>query len=171
MLQHDSVALTPEQDHLRIAERQREVARLYLQGCTQVEIGRRVGISQATVSHDVAAVREQWRRESVRDMAELLTVELAKLDLLEKEYWAGWRRSQGRAHRVAVADDPAEPGDAVSAADGPPEVREFPGNPAFLAGVERVIERRCKLLGLDAPQRVAVEPPVKLVSGVDLDAV
>ena len=64
-----------------------------------------------------------------------------------------------------------EPGDDGPTLDATGDWREFPGNPAFLAGVERVIERRCRLLGLAAPEKVAVVAPVKLVGGIDMEKV
>src|SRR5262249_17273785 len=124
--------------------------------------GRRAGHRQPRPGRD----RRAWRKESVRDMTELLNVELAKFDALEREYWAAWRQPQGRARRVAVAGEPTEPGNDEPASDASADWREFPGNPAFLMGVEQVIERRCKLLVLATPEKIAVVAPVKLVAGV-----
>ena len=51
------------------------------------------------------------------------------------------------------------------------------GNPAYLAGVMSCIERRCKILGLDAPTKIAPTAPdgktalpIIVMKQTDLDA-
>ncbi len=76
--------------------------------------------------------------------------ELAKIDALERTYWKAWRRScKDREVQTAekVTGDTAR-SKAATRREGQS------GNPAFLAGVERCIDRRCKLLGLDAPRKL-----------------
>ena len=49
---------------------------------------------QATVCGDLKRVREAWRESSVRDFDELRSIELLKIERVEREAWAGWERSQ-----------------------------------------------------------------------------
>lgn len=106
---------------------------MYLRGRRQWQIAEQIGICQQMVCHDLKEIRKRWRESTIRDFDELRSEQLEKIDTVESEYWAGFERSQSKRHPS--------------------------GNPSFLAGVERCIERRCKLLGLDAPQKIAPTTP------------
>src|SRR5215212_4552915 len=71
-----------------------EIARRYLQGMTQAEIGAELGMTQQMVSYDLQVVRQRWRDAGLRDLDEAKTIELAKIDALELEYWDAWRASK-----------------------------------------------------------------------------
>lgn len=73
---------TPKREEL--AERRRRVAELRLQHWTEVEIAEAVGCSQATVSRDLAYIRNEWWEERVRSYDEWVAEELAKLAVLER---------------------------------------------------------------------------------------
>jgi hypothetical protein len=67
-----------------------------------------------------------------------------------REYWAAWTAS--RASREITSTEQVDGGSSSRfKAAVRKEARE--GNPAFLAGVQWCVTRRCALLGLDAPQR------------------
>lgn len=62
-------------------ERQIKVSRLLLQGKTQRQIAKELGVSQRTVSNDVQAVRAEWRDRRV-DLIETKAMEdLARTDV------------------------------------------------------------------------------------------
>lgn len=111
-----------EADYLRIAE-------MYKNGHSQIAIARELGLSQGQVSLDIAEVKRRWRAESVEFIDDAKQEELRKIDNLEMTYWESWERS--------LKDAVKRSGQS--------------GNPAFLSGVMSCIDRRCKLLGLDAP--------------------
>lgn len=104
-----------------------ETARLYCQGLSQAEIGERLGVSQRTISKDLREIQRRWQAACVEAISQGKARELARIDELERTYWAAWFDSK----RAATRD----------------------GNPAYLQGVLACIEKRCKLLGLDAPVR------------------
>jgi hypothetical protein len=88
-----------------------------------------------------------------------LAVELEKTLALEAEAWAAWERSQldEETHRVSKAVV-SEMGKVV------PIEEQFTtkgqsGDPRFLAMIDKCIDRRCKLLGLYAPERIALTDP------------
>lgn len=160
---------TDDQIEQRRMRRRREVTRLYLQGHRQADIAVALGIGQSTVSEDLAWCRQQWEWDRQRDAKALVAKELARLDNLESRYWAAWEKSGGKLVRVTVEK---------GSVDGKPTERRIevtedsPGDPRFLAGVLECIRMRCKLLGLEAPkQSVVTVVPVKVVAGLDLDAV
>lgn len=133
----------------------------YLKGMTQIEIARVLAeirpyaISQQMVSNDLRHVQKQWRTDTSMALDEYKARELARLDLLEREYWQAWEKSQKprKRHRVNYGDD--QPDMSV---DRKPravllDTEERIGDPRFLQGVERCIQQRCKLLGIEAPAR------------------
>ena len=132
---------------LEIEQRRVQVAALYLRGQTQSAIGSTLGVTQKTVSNDLSALLAQWRAEALGDTDELRLRELEKINELERTYWTAWEESRGTAKRLTAAK--SEGGDRTQVT-----TEERAGDPRFLSGVERCIERRCKLLGLDAPERV-----------------
>lgn len=132
------------------------IADRYLRGELQSVIAAALGIDQSTVSRDLKAVQAEWLTRSVAQVDARKAEELARLDALEREYRAAWEASQQpitRSTQHVIRDAAGKPTPnratttSVSARDG---------NPAYLAGVLACIDRRCKLLGIDAPQRVDV---------------
>jgi hypothetical protein len=86
-----------QNDKARIDERRAKVAALYLAGKSQQAIAGVVGVSQMTVSKDLAHLRAQWRANAMRDFGAKQAEELAKLAHSEREAWEAWRRSCGEA--------------------------------------------------------------------------
>src|SRR5262245_1225417 len=126
---------------LEIIERRRQVADLYLQGWTQMEIDAHLKVDQTTVSEDLKQVRAQWRESAVRDFDEARDVELKKIDRVEREAWAAWERSQKPAQSATTNDE-------TNQRRTRRHVRNQYGDPRFLEVVNRCIAARCALLGL-----------------------
>ena len=141
---------TSPRNHSIVLERRHKAATLYLQGEQQYEIARQLHVSQQQISFDLKAIRELWLTSLVRDFDAAKAQELAKIDSAEVEYWGAWRRSQSPAETTVTAQE--EPGKRKVSIKREGQV----GDPRFLDGVLRCIERRCALLGLDAPQRYVV---------------
>lgn len=89
-----------------------------------------MGVSLSTVKRDLEAVRLMWVESAAKELALHKAEQLAKLDMLESEAWAAWRRSCEKA----VNGDSGETPEA---------------NPRYMALVFQCIDRRCKLLRLD----------------------
>lgn len=131
------------------------IAEMYLSGRTQSDIGNTLGLTQQTISNDLKALQKRWVESSLRDFDDLRAEQLAKIDKIEAHYWAAWDRSRTERKRNKVGRKTGDTNtDSVETAT---EGRD--GNPAFLMGVERCIDRRCKLLGLDAPTKIAPTTP------------
>lgn len=132
------------------------IAALRLEGFTVRAIASEIGVTHVTILRDLDTILDRWKAESVRALNEYIAVEYAKICHLETEYWAAWLRS--RSDRVQTKEATKNAPDGQTTTDETvTEGRD--GNPAFLAGVERCIERRCKLLGLDAPTKIAPVTP------------
>lgn len=135
-------------EEFEIEQRRCKVAEMYLRGCSQRQIGQAVSVSQTTVFKDLQAVRKAWKDSMIRDFDEAKARELEKIDLVEREAWAAWERSQKNAvtHTKGV--------NSKGVVDEKKRSGQY-GDGKFLDVVMACIKRRCDLLGLDAPVKVA----------------
>lgn len=138
-----------------------KMALLYRDGHTQRAIAQQFGLSQGQICQDLAEIRRRWQMESIEFFTDKVNAELSRIDNLEITYWEAWERSILDATMVRVekktvglkvevdnlVELPAVETKEIKSRTGQS------GNPAFLAGVMSCIERRCKLLGLDAPAK------------------
>lgn len=128
-----------------------------MRGMRQVDIAKSVGVSQATVSRELLGLQGEWASVSASKIDEAKARELAKIDNLEREYWDAWERSQNDAETVI------EEAFGVKKSKTQNKRVGQVGNPAFLRGVEWCIERRARLLGLDAPTKAEVDNSGKVI--------
>lgn len=146
--------MNPEQTaHRRteIADRRLKVSDLYLRGEHQTAIAKELGVDQATISRDLTELRKEWLERSINNIDQKKAIELAKIDKLELEYWDAWVRS-GEQFKSKVTKGRGV-GDTGRVVEQIIKNEDRVGDPRFLDGVMSCIERRCKLLGLDAPTR------------------
>lgn len=111
---------------LEIAERRRKIAQMLLARTPQREIARILEVSTGTVSTDLAALRREWAKDALLSLENHIAQELAALNADE-----GMLRN-----RMILAGDNAKL--RLETYDR----------------VLRVMERRSKLMGLDAPIRL-----------------
>lgn len=135
-----------------LARDRRIVADLYLKGQSQFEIAEVIGRHQTTVSNDIKALQRQWLQDANVDFDEARSRELGKIDHLEREAWLAYLRSQ-EDEETDVHKNTRWGEESSFTAKGQA------GDPRFLAIVDKCINRRCKILGLDAPQRRELSGP------------
>ena len=162
------------QERFRILERRKRVAALYLQGISQWEIGRQLGVTQQCVAKDVHALEKEWLASALVDIDAAKAKELARIDRLERVAWRAWRRSCQRKEKASTRlekklDEDAKRAKTVTSKQT--EVRD--GNPDYLKRVEWCISKRCELLKLNPPQRLehggsAELPPIRTEMNVEL---
>lgn len=125
-----------------IAERRRKVAAFLLARVEQREIARQLNVSEATISKDAAAIRVGWRAEATGYIAEATQQELATLNADEAQWRAKLQKASSAAALAAAAqakkDEPAEP-------------EKFGAQLAIYDRILKIMERRARLLGIDAP--------------------
>ena len=152
-------ALTLREDLTR-AQQLTNIAMMYLRGETQASIAAQVGVSTRMVGKYLEQIEKEWRQSALRDFDDLRGIQLAKIDELEREYWQAWERSQKPKTRTRQEVTPRkdkETGATKMVADKViKEVSESVGDPRWLDGVQKCIERRCKMLGLDAPETIDI---------------
>ncbi len=107
------------------------------------------------VCYDLNVIRGRWRRSALLDFDARQALELAKVDELERVYWQAWERSRQTRETTSTKKVDGKEAKIEAAMSR----QQLLGDPRFLAGVQWCIERRCKLLGIDAPERRQVSGP------------
>jgi hypothetical protein len=135
---------------------------MYLKGEMQSDIAESLRLSQSTVSRALKQLQADWRASALIDINEAKARELAKIDALELEYWTAWKRSQEDAESeiTKMQGNPPKPNEAnpLPAKMETQKKREGQsGNPAFLRGVEWCINKRCEIIGVNAPTKQEIE--------------
>lgn len=163
-------------------ERERDITlivALYLKGLYQWEISERLNsdpargykINQQMVSNDLREAESRWRSSTIIDFNEAKWKELNRVDELEREAYAAWFRSVGKRT--------VETTETVQTTAGTPEPKAKPktrektigrarvtirteedaGSADYLRLVAWCIDKRCAILGLLAPMKVAPTSP------------
>jgi hypothetical protein len=146
---------------LEMLQRQEQVAKLLLAGVRSHRgIGELVGVSRATVTRDLAAVREMWRARSVEAIEERVAEELAQIDELQAKATVAWLRScedEETNHAGVKKGRTTKDGKPL-----PDEIylsqtrRGRSGNAAFLEKIAWCIQKRLDLLGKGGTGKVAL---------------
>ena len=138
------------------------LAELYLKGHTQRDIAAAIGISASQVCRDLRLLHEQWFDSQLSNMSQAKAEQLAKLDLLEREAWEEWDRSKldksGQSIESAPLGEADEEGPVIGGQKRKVWTEGRLGDPRYLVAIQRCIDQRCKILGLDGP---AVTDPLK----------
>lgn len=139
-----------ESDRARIAE-------LRLKHWTQQEIANFLEIDVSTVCRDLKSIEQQWKESALRDFDLDRSMELDRINLLEKEYWAAWQRSCEQKEtsireqlRNAIASQEGEVAAGNGRVKSTLRVERRDGDAAFLNGILKCIELRSQILGLKA---------------------
>lgn len=138
----------PISDDAKREKRRRDVAALILEGRTLTEISSTLGISVGCAWNDITYARKLWREETIQDVATERDQELSKLEAIEREALKGWMRSQENAVAIQEKDTP----------DGQETTKTTKGQAGDHGFLGKIIDchtRRCKILGLEAPTKIA----------------
>lgn len=147
---------TPAQRELVLAR----VAELYMKAVGPYAIAKDIGVTAHTAITYIKVLEKRWRESALRDFDKARAYELAKLEHLELTYWDAWERSCAESSQTQTV---IEPGKDADGNEIPRRKRqtvrkiEQVGDPRFLEGVFKCIDRRIKLLGLDAAERHIID--------------
>lgn len=136
----------------RLKDRE-QIAGLLLRSHTLVRIAEITGLSYKTIQREVRVLEAEWRDAASADIAEVQVRELRRLEQIESEAWAEWERSK-QDYEKRVSQSGGEGGGYDKTETG-----GRLGDPRYLQAALAAHERRCKLLGLDAPQKIAPTNP------------
>lgn len=152
------------------------IAQWYLQQKTQYEICELIAerrdytLSQGQISGDLAAIRKDWLESSLQDFDARRAEELARIDKIEEQAWEAWHRSCLNAETKTVKRSKNEKGNLVIEYDSS-TISGQAGDPRFLSTIQHCVERRARLLGLDAPKDVrlgAIDKDKKPISIIEV---
>jgi hypothetical protein len=133
-----------------------EIASLYLHGWTQAQIGAKLGLSRQQIGYDLDAIRQEWLHSTLIDFNAKKAEELARIDHLEREYWAAWEASKKERQTTTTEQSRDAVGEKFKAGL---RKTEQTGDPRYLEGVRWCINKRAEILGLNAPQKIAPTTP------------
>jgi hypothetical protein len=133
-----------------------EIANLYLQRCTQAEIAGKLGLSRQQIGYDLKAIRAEWLQSSLMDFNQRKAEELAKIDRLEQVNWIAFEASKKERQTSTTEQVTDSEGERLKAAI---RKEEQIGDPKYLAGIQWCINKRCEILGMNAPQKIAPTTP------------
>ncbi|MBX3422230.1 MAG: hypothetical protein KF752_11805 [Pirellulaceae bacterium] len=134
------------------------VANLYLEGKTKTEIADTLGIQIAAVNRCLNEARKAWLRRSTAKYQQHVATELARLDKVESEAWSAWRQSLRPSRSKSTTS--GEHSSITKRQDSQS------GDPRFLAVIQKCVEQRAKLLGLDSHSDEDKEQPKQILEVV-----
>ena len=121
-----------------------KVAELEAQHLPFQEIADIIGVNRQQIYAYRQMLTERWRESQLVDTDYYHRLELQKMDAIEAHLWKAWATS--REDRITKTESDA--GYSITTQEHPA------GDPRFLLGVLHCMERRAKLLGLDAATKL-----------------
>lgn len=147
------------------ANHRQKIAELRLTGNSIADIVRITRISKSTVHRELRSLAADWRAAAADSIDEHRQLELARLEVIEREAWIEWERSR-EDYSKEISERMKIPGKSEGdlGLETEPKVikRETGdriGDARFLQILLNAGGRRAKLLGLDAPTKVAPTDP------------
>jgi predicted XRE-type DNA-binding protein len=143
------------------------------QGMNQYEIANQLGCSQQNVSKHVRACITRFEASNSTKVSQYLTSELKRINYFESKAcqrleWAekAWKKSIGTVKVITKTGTPTQDGSGKTTILNPEvtvKEEEVVGDPRFMramaeadASIRFWHERRCKLLGLEAPKKLSL---------------
>lgn len=126
------------------------IGQMYLLRIPQHEIAESLGLSRQQIGYDLTELFTRWKATAVAHYDEAIGRELARLDIVERNAWAGYERTNGvvqkRTSRPVKGKRRNQTGDGYVVVEV--ESKDQAGDPKYLAIILRCVELRAKLLGL-----------------------
>lgn len=132
-----------------------------LKSSTISQIAKAVGVSTATVKRELRDLQAEWRANAADSIEVHRDRELRRLELIEREAFSEWERSK-KDYTKSVTEDveiKAGEGGSVPGTKHKHETGGRIGDPRLLEIAIRAQDARRKMLGLDAPTKVAPTDP------------
>lgn len=141
------------------------ISQLYKRGYSareiRDEVAKRLDYSEYTLrtcQNDIKAMLEEWKSIRFKDINDVVSLELARIDEMTREAWVAWERSKDNSKKTIQrqrAMPNEEGGEDVSVVSMEQEQVEETqvGDPRFLQLINQLGAERRKILGLYAPER------------------
>lgn len=143
----------------QILQEREIIAELYLKGWTERQIANYLELSHAMIHQELLKIRDGWSKRAIECYDLRVNKELRRLDMVERECWAAWERSQGTlqselTERIATGRDGS--GTPVGRVRTMTKTEAKVGDVQFMNAILKVISERIRLLQL------APTPPKQL---------
>jgi hypothetical protein len=112
-------------------------------------------ISRNLVHYYWTELKKGWRKQREEAIDELQDATLLELEQMAVEAWRAWEASKGEAKTTEQVLDP----NTRQVKHIKVTTRPGSGDPRYLDQAWRALDRRAKLLGLDAPSRSEISGP------------
>lgn len=117
-------------------------------------------LSRGQISYDVKAVEREWVQHYLKDVNTMKAKELARIDRIEREAWLAWEKSKQAlsvTEKEQVENEQSDKSDSVYQKHRKVRAKkvetERDADEKFMNIVQWCVEQRCKILGINAPQR------------------
>lgn len=135
-------------------ERRARAVELWASGMAQVDIAELYGVDRATICRDIQEVEKDLRKRGMATLEKKRDREIAEVEAVAQSAWEAYEKSkQPLTKTVRLADASGGQGQGAQVKIQITKEERY-GDPRFLEIVLRASERRAKLLGLDAPEKV-----------------
>lgn len=170
-------------DRRKVREARLEiVAQLYRKGYSyskiRAEVMARLNLesySKKTVHSDIHYLLDEWRSDRLKEVDDLVELELARIDDACVELWGQWEASKREASKKTQKQTGIPTGGMGGGADGSGSVailkmetnktsEERLGDPRYISEIRQQLAERRKLLGLYAPEKKDVSGGLSFAS-------
>lgn len=136
------------------------VSEYYAKGWTMAQIADEIGVDVSTVSRSIKRIHEAWKEAAAVNYDSTALQQLRKLDMIEKEAWEAWERSVGDSVKLRKEAGFNSKGNFERQVE---ILEKQAGASEYLRLVLDCVDKRAKLLGLDAPLQVMHKHSVSMV--------
>lgn len=155
------------------------VAEMYKRGNSlrkiQSEVMKRLELpsySLATVHKDMNTLLQEWRENRVKDMDDIVTLELERIDDAVRELWGQWEKSKTDYNKTQRRQKGSPTRDNQT---GQTSIRTYQtertdtdviclGDPSYIAEIRKQLAERRKILGIYAPEKKDISGDVSFTS-------
>jgi hypothetical protein len=131
------------------------LADMYLQGKTQNEMAAAIGKSTDTVGRDLVEIKRRWVAYTTLAFDEHVAQELARIDAVERQAWDAWYTSGKPSVEIHQQDSTSGTGKRAQRRRLQRNVqKQRTPDARFLTIIGDCIDRRVKILGLNAPEQI-----------------
>lgn len=135
------------------------MVRYYLEGRTLSQVAdklmdeHRFKRSMSCISKVINGAIKEWKNERGEFIEYHKDIEIQKINNLEVTYFEAWEASKSAGnHEVQKLAPGKTPAAKKKLKEVIKTIRDTAGDPRFLLGIQWCIDKRCELLGHDAPQ-------------------
>jgi len=130
----------------------REIAR-QLNEKNKIE-GRGYTLSFQQVHSDIKLIYAEWKEQKMEFIDSKMEHETAKLDKIESECWEAWERSKEGKRKTVIEGGEIVAGQMSGGSLKEREIETTFGDTKFLDIIQKCMDRRAALLGLNAPMKI-----------------